>query len=439
MTIVKFDDLFVPASKEQIDEQDILTFIRAKHLQRPYLDSLDMYYLGSHNILYKPTADVTMPSNKIVTNFCAVVVDFYTTYLMGRPVQYKSGNEPLLEDVMDIFNYNDAHETDIENVSNANIFGVGAEQLYIDRNGDARFRNVDYRNLAFIYTKDIEQSLHTVIKYYKYNPSDKFYTCEVWDKNEVRMYEVAESFQSARLLSRKSHAWGDVPFVEYPNNSSKLSSFAKILTLQDAYNTLTSLEIDDYEAFVDSFLGIYNASGTDTDDIASMKRNRVLLLDGESKAEWITKNSNPAQIEHIKQEIVNDIHRVTALPDLTDENFASNDSGVAIKYKMVGAENVAARQERKFKKGLQRRLELIVRYINTVGSTKYDYKDVDITFNRNMIGADLEIAQLISLLSDKVPIGNLASQLSFISQADLAEIRREVPPSYVRRGSIEGL
>jgi SPP1 family phage portal protein len=421
MNIITFEDFYIDAGKE-LSPQDILTFIRAKQCQRPYLTELEKYYLGNQNILLKPTADASLPTNRIVTNFCAVIVDFYNTYLLGRPIQYKSSNEPLLKMVTDIMDYNDAHETDMENNQNANIFGVGAEQLYIDRSGAIRFKTVDYRDTIFVYTRDIERSLHSVIKYYKYNSTDTKYACEVWTKDKFYTYEVNESFSSVRKLTEGGHSFGDVPFVEYPNNNAKLSSFSKILTLQDAYNTLTSSEVDDYEAFVDSFLAIYNASGTDQDDIDAMKTNRVLLLDGESRAEWLVKKSEPSQIQQIKRDIISDIHKVASLPDLSDQNFASNASGVAIKYKMVGAENVASKQERKFKKGLQRRLELIVNFINLIESTTYDYRDIEITFNRNMIGADLEIAQLIALVGERIPIQNLATQLSFITESDIGLI-----------------
>ena len=44
---------------------------------------------------------------------------------------------------------------------------------------------------------------------------------------------------------------------------------------------------------------------------------------------------------------------------LMNENFAGNTSGVAIKYKLIGLEQIRSRKEREFKKALQRRIELI--------------------------------------------------------------------------------
>ena len=422
MRYYAFEDLLAQKGVELTKEQ-VLSYARDKHNRRQLLTSLIDYYLGNQNILQKVSTDTSMPNNRIVSNFCAVVVDFYTTYLLGRPIQYKSSNPDLLDKLRDIMEYNDAHETDMENNQAANIMGAGAEQVYIDEDGNFRFASVDYRDILFVYNNDVEKAIHSVIKYYKRSDNKETYDVELWTKDEVIRFEVNSSFAQIREVSRDPHVFGDVPFVEYPNNNWKLSSFAKILTLQDAYNTLLSSEVDDYQSFVDSFLAIYNAASTTPDEIARMKVDRVLLLDGDANAEWLVKRGDNTHIDQLKKDIIADIHKVASLPDLTDQHFASNASGVAIKYKMVGAENVAAKQERLFKKGIQRRVELLIRYLNFIENTNYDYRDVEITFNRNMIGADLEIAQLISLIGDKIPIQNLANQFSFITESDMALLR----------------
>lgn len=401
-------------------EADIYEMVNVKLLQNAVMSEFENYYAGKQNILLKPTVDVTQPNNKTVVNYCKVIADFYNSYLLGKPIQYKSNDDALRTEVEAIMKYNDAHDVDVINNQQANILGGAAEQIYIDSKGKVRFANVDYRNVIFVYNKDMEKELNSVIKFFKYLPTDPYYSLELWTPTYVIKYRMDEGVAHLTTVeAKKPHSFTMVPFVEYVNNDFHTSSFAPIMGLQDAYNMLCSLEIDDYEAFVDSFLGIYNAAGTKSEDIAAMKQNRVLLLDGESKAEWITKNCNPAQIEEIKTSILDSIHEVASLPDLTDQNFASNASGVAIKYKMVGAESVAAKQERKAKRAIQKRIELIVDYLNFLNGTSYDYTSVDITFNRNMIGADQEVCDQIALLYGKVPIKNLAAKLSFITDADL--------------------
>ncbi|MCB6554741.1 phage portal protein, partial [Desulfovibrio desulfuricans] len=72
-------------------------------------------------------------------------------------------------------------------------------------------------------------------------------------------------------------------------------------------------------------------------------------------------------------------------------------SGVAISYKMWNFEQLVVTKERKFKKALQRRIELITNMLNFLGAS-YDYKSVNMTFRRNMPQNVSEIASMISML-----------------------------------------
>jgi len=80
---------------------------------------------------------------------------------------------------------------------------------------------------------------------------------------------------------------------------------------------------------------------------------------------------------------------------MTDEDFASNASGVAMKYKLMGLENATSKKEAYFKKGLQRRLELIANMLNIMGSA-YDYRAINITFTRNIPSNMVEMADVIN-------------------------------------------
>ena len=106
-------------------------------------------------------------------------------------------------------------------------------------------------------------------------------------------------------------------------------------------------------------------------------------------------------IEVIRAAVIVDesMHIFSNVPNLTDENFGGNLSGVAVSYKLWGIEQICAIKERKFKRGLQRRIELITNMLNLMGGN-YDYRDIDIQFRRNKPQNLLEIAQIIQMLAD---------------------------------------
>ena len=100
---------------------------------------------------------------------------------------------------------------------------------------------------------------------------------------------------------------------------------------------------------------------------------------------------------------------------MSDENFANNVSGVAMRYKLLGLENVCAIKERKFKRGLQNRLWLISNILNIKTGTAL--QDIKITFKRNIPSNELEVANMINNLRGLVSNETLISQLSFIENA----------------------
>jgi SPP1 family phage portal protein len=136
-----------------------------------------------------------------------------------------------------------------------------------------------------------------------------------------------------------------------------------------------------------------------------MKQNRVLLLPQDSDADFLIKQQSDALVENIKIRLNNDIHRFSGCPDMSDQNFAGNASGVAIRYKLLQFENIAGTKEREFKRGLQRRLELLCNIWAVKGRGTFDWRDVQISFKRalpqNLLELSQTLANLGALLSDE--------------------------------------
>ena len=171
-----------------------------------------------------------------------------------------------------------------------------------------------------------------------------------------------------------------------------------------------------------------------------MKENRVLLMDDGTKAEWLIKNTNDANLENMKNRLDRDIHKFSHCPDMSDENFAGNSSGIAIQFKMLGTENLISIKERKFKRGLQQRLELMAQIQGLLGAT-FDWRAIDIIFKRN-IPTDLSgLADIINKLSNVVSTETLLGQLPFIDdiQTELNRIKQEKEENKQNNPFLQGL
>jgi SPP1 family phage portal protein len=165
----------------------------------------------------------------------------------------------------------------------------------------------------------------------------------------------------------------------------------------------------------------------DTDDIAQMKANRVLLLPADASASWLTKNANDAQVENILKRIHESIYRIAQCPDFSSESFVGGvSSGIAIQYRLTGMETRAGKIEAEMKKALQRRVEII----SGIASLKLGeavFRDIEIEFKRNIPSDINATINLVNALKGTVSDATLLSQLPFVADvnAELEAVQQQ--------------
>ena len=418
----------------KLSEDTVLT---AEHVVR-YIDNnlatytalnkLYDYYKTEHDILDRTMTDSTKPNNKLVNPYGNYITDMMCGYFMGVPVTYNSDIDELADKIQDIFNQNDEQAENAELAKYASIYGKTYEYMYLDCDANICFLPLDTREIIPIYKNTLKRELLYVIRYYD---SEDIVTgatttqVEVYDKDNISYY--TKSDKGLSFIESIPHIFGQVPIIEYLNNTEELGDFEPVISLIDAYDKMESDSLNDFDLFADAYLALVGMSGTDSDDIATMKENRILLLDENGAAEWLIKQTNDEHIENMKNRLEKDIHTFSKCPKLTDENFAGTASGISLKYKLMGLENATAKKERAFKKGLQKRLSLITNILNIKGGN-YDYRDIDITFTRNLPVNLLETAQLINNLSGTLSEETLIAQVPFITdvQQELERKKNEV-------------
>ena len=368
-------------------------------------------------------SDSTKPNNKIANSYASYITDTLVGYFMGKPVSYNADDDKVLEELNMIFEYNDEADENIELAKNASIYGVAYEMLYMSEE-EVRFKSLDPKQCIPIFDDTIDSNLLAFIRYYdNYDVvQDKTITIiELITDTTITRYQCGNNYSNFTLLDSYKHYFGMVPIAIFKNNEEELGDFETVISLIDAYDKLESDSLNDFEYFVDAYLALYGFTA-EPEDIQQMTENRVLLMDEGTSAEWLTKNVSDNNIENIKNRIDADIHKFAKCPNMADKEFASNASGVAIKFKLLGTENKVSIKERKFKRGLQQRLELLAT-INGVLSDGFDWRSVDIIFSRNIPSNDTDIANMVNTLSGIVSEETLLAQLPFIENVQ-DEIKR---------------
>jgi len=415
--------------KKELTLADVQTIVEAHFYDREHKLKLKRYYEGKHDILRKEGRRNNAANNKLVSNYPAYITNMSAGFFLGTPISYKSisANEKELNALLEIFKYNDESAHNLNLAEEASITGESYEVLYVDTDANIRFTSLPSEEIILVCDSSLEENIITTIRHYKiYDLNQVTYSelVDVYDTNKISHYAYNGAL---KLLDEQEHYFGDVPIVEYPNNHQHRGDFEDVLTLIDAYNSAQSLTLDDLEDFTDAFLVLKGLGGTTDEDVQKLRRAKSILLEEGGSAEWLIKNINDTYVENFKTRVQRDIHKFSQIPDMSDDNFAGNTSGIAIKYKLIGLEQIRSRKEREFKKGLQRRIELIANILKLKNQAAIDFRDIDIQFTANIPANLQEQAQIVNQLDGFVSKKTLLSLLPFVADPieELDELQNE--------------
>lgn len=402
------------ASIESLTVKDIREIVVKQSYQMKY-QKLERYYVGDHDILHSERTDKTGGDNRIVNNMARYITDTATGYFLGQPVVYSSENEEYLQTIQDIFDYNDEQDHNTELGKQCSIKGDCFEMVYLDEDGRIRLGLVFPENLILFYETESEfTSPLAAIRMVR--GMDKngniLLRVEFWTWTQV-IYLQSFNGGVLEVTGWKEHYWNDVPFCEYVNNRERIGDFEGVLSEIDAYNRVQSNTANYFQYNDDAILKVTRLGDVDSKDIAQMKRERAVILEDGGDVGWILKTVDDTALENYKNRLREDIHLGANVPNMTDEAFGGNLSGVAVSYKLWGLEQICAIKERKFKRALQRRIELITHVLNLLGHN-YDYRDLDMQFRRNKPQNILEQSQIIGNLSSMLPKETLLQLLPFV-------------------------
>lgn len=158
----------------------------------------------------------------------------------------------------------------------------------------------------------------------------------------------------------------------------------------------------------------------------AVKNNGILELPSDAKAEYLTRQFDEASVEILRNAIKKDIHTISNVPDMSDDNFGGNISGVAMAYKLLGFELMTKTKERFFKEGLRYRLKLIANVLSA-HNTVIDTDEIEIVMSRTLPQNTAELANTVAALSGLVSQETLLSQLPFVEDPaeEIKKLRKE--------------
>jgi SPP1 family phage portal protein len=250
------------------------------------------------------------------------------------------------------------------------------------------------------------------------------YVATVVTESYIYTFTLQETDSSVNTEESKpkEHHMGQVSIVEYKNNKDNIGDFEQQISLIDAYNTLMSDRVNDKEQFIDAVLVLYGAIlGDDVDETAEARKKlrelKLLELPTDSKAEYLARTFDEDGVETLRKAIKEDIYTFSHVPNLTDENFVGNSSGVAMEYKLLGLEMITKIKERYYKKGLRKRMAIFCHFLG-LKQIMINPNSIMPTFSRALPKNLAELGNLVNNLKGSVSMKTLLQLLPFVESPE---------------------
>jgi len=372
-----------------------------------------------------------LPDHQIRHAYPRYIVTMAASYLAGAAVSYQGeGAEPLSQALAAC----NAAGVDLELARQCSLYGKGVEVIYADEAARPCTAVLDPRCAFVVYSTDACNLPLFGVHYHPLQDEDGVpagYEAQVYTARERFVYR-GRDLSTLMLSGPKGsavHYFGHVPLIEYWNNGEERGDVADVLPLIEAYDALQSCRLNDQEQLSDALLIVYGAR-LETDErgrtpAQQLRQDKLLYLpDREAGAQYLVKQGSQGA-EEMRSALERDIHKFSLIPDLSDEQFSGNVSGVAMKYKLLGLEQLAKGKERWFREGLRERLRCFAHFLSVKGLKVPDADEIRLIFTRSLPENALEAAQMVKTLEGMAPTPLLLSQLPFLDGQTIPEMKEE--------------
>lgn len=384
---------------------------------RPDRQRLYDYYRGEQPV-NKGEAVRGRPNNLLRAPFPRYITEVHTGYFLGIPLALAYGEAAAGERYAALSRDLDLPHLYFDLGRDLSICGAGFALVWAERSG-VRLCRCDPCDCFAIRSGEAGSPLLAAVRLLaggKGETRGVLYTAErlipfVWDGTGVTLGTAEEN-----LLHT-------IPLLPFYNNCQGVGDFEMVTGLVDAYNVLLSGALDDMQSVANAFLALYGMQGTTQKDIDNANRTRILSLSEGGRAEFVVKNLNHEALGQLETNLRRSILQLSMTPDLCDEHFAGNSSGVALQYKLWGIEQVRAAKERTFTDGLRGLLAVLTAGELLMGRN-IDLTGGMATFYKNLPQDNSALAETLLSLSPVLSAQTILENLPWVTDVQ-EELRRK--------------
>lgn len=424
---------FLFPKDEELTSDELFGFINwnTKNAQPKFRENMEMY-LGEHPILKKEDKQFG-PDNRLVVNKAKTIVDTFNGYFIGIPpsIQLEKGkpNESLQDWLNNVSFIDKLNELSKQ----ADIYGKSIGFVYQNEKSETRFNYVSPTKAFIICDDTVEREPLAFVRYeYFENETDWQAKGSIYYANQVYQFEGDKISPDS-----KPNPYGMVPAVEFYENEERQGVFEQVKSLIRALDDGFSQKANQLAYFDMAYL-VMMGINLKTDETGNPKidiaNNRFLYLPNVSpgsnpKVEFLSKPADDQMQENFIQRVSDAIYEISMIPNLNDENFAGNSSGVALQFKLLAMQDKANSKERKFTQALKKLFKIIFSIGQVIPeSYKESWKDLEIHFTKNV---PADVAAMISAAKNADGLVSQRTQMKLLPgivedpDDEIEEIKKE--------------
>lgn len=390
----------------EMNTDTVKRYLKQHKMELRRYKMLEEAYLNKRRVDKGRVAD-GRANNQVKSDWAGYIADMVTDYTIGIATKYGITHDRA-DDIIATLENSNEDIVNFELIDDMNVYGVGYEYHYLDERGQFNFINISPYNAFVVYDTKLKKSPIGAVYYETVTVDGIEVTKGEWfDSALAHPFElgVGDTIKEGEPYEHKING---VPIVEVKANKRGLSSYEKVISLLDSYNYTLSNNTDDLQSTANAYLHVEGANDIRQEDIDRINKTRVIGFNG--KVQYVTKNLQAEVLETHKKSLKTDLLTIAKVPDLSDENFAGDLSGVAIKFKLWSLEQIRSGIVRYFTVLLNKRFQRIIECLTLKEIPLSEVtKSIDITFTKNMPTNDYETVQMASLLYGKI------SQRAFLS------------------------
>lgn len=409
----------------------------------PYrrFDRLDDYYQVANSAIYqRPRRSRGKADNRIAHPYGRMITNFLTGYTLGNPVIISSDNEAALADIT-AWNREraiDPHNKDIM-IDNC-VYGRSYELTYRNRFDEDKVARISPKEAFLIFDQTVEDNVIAGVRLHSEDgPDGTVKIATVY--TDAFVYEF-ERQGRLELRSYYPHPYGEVPLNMCKLNRDSMGAFEPVISQIDGYDSMQSSIVDYMQELSHAKLLVTGPLYKDMSDeeARELARSDVILGDYEmspdnkqlvkTEAEYITKKYDVNGAEAHLKRLENDIYNGAGIPNLNDEHFSGNNSGVALQYKTYSLQFMFTDIVDEFKKFLRRRYRILQRSWSITGNSKPAV--IEFMFTPNLPKGIWDEIEAFCSAGGQLSNGTLLSLLSFVgdTQEEMAKLQKETERSY---------